>query len=289
MVKKDKISKKIKTHKIVIKATADIHTPEELLIGAESYLSSSDSQMMRAVVLESFTALETFVHNKVFKILDNKLDQLLVKWLKEKTKMNFDDRLGILTPIALGIDNIKNNNLWCRYEKAKRVRNQVTHNGKKVSRKEATEVFSTVYDWLAYLGSTVEMELSLLRLKRYIEEKNIILTKESEVQKVIYDYFAKIKKVELGREVMMPNNRRADFILEFGEQTILIEAKIVRTGNDLKSRKKDYIKQLKNMLDDTNISRVGLVVFFTEYIPDYFQKVLTYENGKISIVGIKAY
>jgi len=51
---------------------AELNTPEELLAGAKALLKSITPQMRRAVVLEAITALEVFIHNKIFKILNLK-------------------------------------------------------------------------------------------------------------------------------------------------------------------------------------------------------------------------
>ena len=82
--------------------TADLHTPEELLDNAETLLASSNPKMMRAAVLEAITALEAYVQSVVFSALGTKLDSLLVQWLEDKTKMDFDSRLSVLTPVAVG-------------------------------------------------------------------------------------------------------------------------------------------------------------------------------------------
>nr|MBA3691953.1 hypothetical protein [Acidobacteriota bacterium] len=81
---------------------AQIHTPEELLDNAETLFATGNAKMMRAAVLEAITSLEAFVQTTVFSALNNKLDPLLVQWLQDKTKMDFDSRLSILTPIAVG-------------------------------------------------------------------------------------------------------------------------------------------------------------------------------------------
>ena len=91
-------------------ALDDLHTPEELLAGAEALLMSTDQgltravdqQLMRPVVLEAITALEAFVHDRVFTRLREHMDPTLVDWLEKKTRTDFDSRLSILAPLALG-------------------------------------------------------------------------------------------------------------------------------------------------------------------------------------------
>ena len=82
---------------------ADLHTPDEILENAEALLNSNNPKMFRGAILEAITALEAYVQKTVFASLENKLDPLLVKWLQEKTMMDFDTRLSLFTPIATGV------------------------------------------------------------------------------------------------------------------------------------------------------------------------------------------
>src|ERR1700687_4125129 len=65
---------------------AELHTPEELLASASALLASGETDVRRAVVLEAITALEAFVHQTIFPVLARTMDDLLVKWLDEKTR-----------------------------------------------------------------------------------------------------------------------------------------------------------------------------------------------------------
>ena len=134
---------------------ADLHTPDEILENAEALLNSNNPKMFRGAILEAITALEAYVQKTVFASLENKLDPLLVKWLQEKTMMDFDTRLSLFTPIATGVFIDKQSDLWKDYKNAKDIRNKVTHSGKKVSKDDAQFVINTVYRWLASLGKTV--------------------------------------------------------------------------------------------------------------------------------------
>lgn len=129
----------------MIAPTAEIHTPEELLDGAEVLFASANPKMMRAAVLEAIAALEAFVQDVVFTALRGKLDPLLVQWLEEKTRIDFDSRLSVLTPVAVGRQIDKQASLWKKYKGAKEIRNKVTHSGRKVSTDEARFVIDTVY------------------------------------------------------------------------------------------------------------------------------------------------
>jgi hypothetical protein len=81
---------------------SDLHTPSELLVAAHKLFDAGDVHLLRPAVLEAMTCLESYVQAVVFKALSNKLDPLLVKWLEDKTRMDFDTRLHLLTPIATG-------------------------------------------------------------------------------------------------------------------------------------------------------------------------------------------
>ena len=79
---------------------ASLHTPEELLDNAETLFLSNNPKMMRAAILEAITALEAYVQSTIFPALNEKLDPVLVKWLEDKTRMDFDSRLSVLTPVV---------------------------------------------------------------------------------------------------------------------------------------------------------------------------------------------
>jgi len=148
---------------------AELHTPEELLAGAEDLLASDNPVTRRAAVLEAITALESYVQATVFPAMSSKVDAVLVEWIERKTRVDFESRLTVLLPVATGRAIDKQSLLWQGYQKAKEIRNKVVHIGAKVSRSQARFVVDTVHDWLAYLGSTAELEVALIGLKRHID------------------------------------------------------------------------------------------------------------------------
>jgi len=269
---------------------ADLHTPEDLLAGAESLLTSDDPLLMRAVVLEAISALETYVNRTVFGILDSKLDPLLVNWLKEKTKSNFDARLEVFTPVALGRSIHKKDELWNNYKVAKEIRNKITHSGSKVTRERAKFVVKTVYDWLAYLGSTAEVELSLLGLKKFVEREKIAISNEQEAASIVGAYFGNTKAAIVESEISYPfqaHNLKVDIKLRFGENTIIVETKYSPTQESFDIMYNSAIKQVNTYLNVSQIARGAIIIFSKGLLSESFSMVKTAEEGRISIVGIK--
>ena len=269
------------------KKYAKIYTPEELLAGAESFLMSDDPQMMRAVVLEAITALEAYVTDRVFSLLDKKIDPLLTKWIKDKTRMDFDSRLSVLTPVALGNPVDKGSILWNNYKKAKRIRNEVTHIGRTVSREEAKFVIDTVYEWLAFLGSISEVELALLGLKIFFEKNKINAKNELALIEIVKQYFVKTKASQYSVETLLSDrtNIRDDLILKFGDHTVLIETKLIKSN--IITFIDTAINQTISMLNISGITRAGIIIFHTEAIPAHLDKVVTLKDGRISLVIIR--
>jgi hypothetical protein len=255
---------------------ADIHTPEELLDNAETLLASNNPKMMRAAALEAITALEAYVQSVVFSALKEKLDPLLVQWLEDKTKMDFDSRLSVLTPVAVEHPIDKNSTLWIDYKKAKEIRNKVTHSGRKVSPKDARSVIDTVYKWLAYLGSTVELKLTLIGLKRYIEENAVKITSEQEGISIITDYFGKTKAAVSSQEVGISSGSKKpsiDLILKFGSFTTLVETKFFPKEVSVRQRLFDVVEQIQRYLAVTGITQSAAVIFHKGDVQEEFQKV----------------
>lgn len=269
-------------------SSAEIHTPEELLGNAEFLISLDSPKTTRAAILESIAALESYVYTTVFVALENKIDPLLVNWLKDKTKMDFDSRLSVLTPIATGFPVSIQSDLWNDYKKAKKIRNKVSHSGTRVSTNEARFVIDTVYSWLAYLGSTVELEASLVGLKEHIEQNNIKVENGRSAVRIIEAYFKQTKAVEAYAEYQIELGkipRRADLIMKFGPHLVLVETKFSSAGYS-HSRLQQAVDQVSSMMIDPSFIHGAVVIFQKgEAIPgiDAIQK---HEQGKVLSVVI---
>jgi hypothetical protein len=110
---------------------------------------------------------------------------------------------------------------------------------------------------------------------------------EREVLKLAKDFFDKVEDKSSDSEVVLEGGKRADLILDFGNEKILFEFKTANNGLNLRSRKNDYLQQVKSLLSHTEHTRAAIVVIFKDEMPEIFkQKVLTYEDGQISVVGI---
>jgi hypothetical protein len=135
-------------------------TPAELLETAERLFAEGDGNrsIYRVAVLEAITALEANVRDKVFSALQARVGDDLTKWLEEKTRMDFDTRLGLFIPIATGLKVDKGDKLWSDFKKAKEIRNTVTHSGKRVTRYQARSVIDTVYEWMEYLNQAQQSQ-----------------------------------------------------------------------------------------------------------------------------------
>jgi hypothetical protein len=270
-------------------SVAQLHTPEELLDNAETLFATGNAKMMRAAVLEAITSLETFVQTTIFLALNNKLDPLLVQWLQDKTKMDFDSRLSVLTPIAVGQSVDKTSTLWSDYKKAKEIRNKVTHSGVKVDKSDARFVIDTVYAWLSYLGSTVEVEVALMGLKRFIVESGITVSKEADAISLIERFFGETKAALSSKEVKLVlgnRNLRADLILKFGQNTVLIEVKFVPSATE--SLVLSAVQQTHNYMVASSVEQ-GVVIIFQKETPQFgFENVVKYNEGKIYVLIVQA-
>jgi len=95
-------------------------TPAELLATAERLFSAGDQNMYRAAILEAITALEANVRDKAFPALQLKVGGDLTKWLEEKTRMDFEARLGLFIPLATCLKVNKKDKLWNDYKSLKK-------------------------------------------------------------------------------------------------------------------------------------------------------------------------
>lgn len=276
-----------------MKKIVKLHSPEELLNVADSLLSSKKNELMRAVVLESITALESYVYKIVFDVLNKKYEKNLVELLEQKTKMDFDSRISTLVSVATGKTIHKGGKLWKDYKESKKIRNNVTHSGKVVSFDEASFVLNTVYDWIAYLGANAEIELALLGLKTYMKKYKTDIFQNKNIsgenfEAFISDYFSDLAPEKINLDNINNNNKiigKADISLELGDYSVIIEAKI--NNKNLERTISIAKKQLNNMLRNTNFSKGVIVIYQIGEIPKYYDKVREIDDGSISIVVIQ--
>jgi hypothetical protein len=273
-----------------LREKAELHTPEELLMNAQDFLESDNEAMLRACVLEAITALEAYVQKVVFDVFNEQFPDILVKWIKEKTMMDFDTRISTLTSVALGQQIDKNDTLWSNYKVAKGIRNDVTHSGRKVTKKDASFVIQTVYDWLSFLGSTAEVDLSLYSLKNYIEKKNITPSSEKEAVNLVAKFYRETKAASSDNETTkLPIVVRPDLILHFGKYKILIETKLLKGSIESVERNKStYLYQVNELLSKTMIERAALIIFCKGNLPEVYNKIQLYSDGKIKVIYIQA-
>ena len=178
--------------------------------------------------------------------------------------------------------------LWNDYKRAKEIRNRVTHIGRRVSRNEAKFVVQTVYKWLAFLGSTVEVELALQGLKIFIETSSTRIDSETEGSKLVRHYFRRTKSASLHSEPQLQglSDERPDLILRFGDHTVLVEVKFLLEANLLVLLERAVL-QTVSYLQQSGINRAALVVLCPQKIPEPYQKIRTLEDGRLSLVVIR--
>lgn len=268
--------------------SADLHTPEELLAGAESLLVERDEQLMRAAVLEAITALEAYVHRTVFGVLHRTIDPALADCLDKKTRMDFDTRLSILVPAATGIAVDQTSSLWQRYKAAKTIRNRVTHGGSRVTREEARTVVETVKEWLSVIGSTADVDLSLLGLKKYVERRKIPVPDEASAVHLVERYFAKTRAAAAEHELAVAPQSRVDLVLRFGSRRVLVEVKYLRDGvTELDKQIDRAVATAKKHAQPTGDARTAVVVFSDTELPRRFRDVERRADGAVSVVVIR--
>jgi len=132
-------------------------TPAELLETAEELFKMRNSKMYRAAILEAITALESYVASEIMGTLEIIVGTQLAKWLKVKTRFDFDARLGVITSFVTGVEIDKDGRLWSDYKKSKEIRNKVTHSGKKVTEEQSRFIIDITYEWIDFLNQAQEI------------------------------------------------------------------------------------------------------------------------------------
>jgi hypothetical protein len=271
--------------------TAELHTPDELLANASAMYATGDTKLFRGAILESITALEAFVQRTVFRSLQGRLDPQLVNWLEEKTQMDFDSRLSVLTPVATGLPIDKDSRLWCGYKKAKEIRNKVVHSGRKVSAADVEFVMTTVSEWLSYIGSTVELEAVLLALKEWVEQTGKPhIDNELQAIQLVVQYFQSSKVAKTALEVPMAassRQRRADMILDFGSRRVLVETKFCRFTKNFRNLIWEGVGQVDDLRKAANISQACVIAFIPKRLNGLPKSVERHLGGEILSIAIE--
>jgi hypothetical protein len=265
---------------------AELHTPDELLANATAMYTSGDSKLFRPAILEAITALEAFVQRTVFESLAGKLDPLLLKWLDEKTRMDFDTRLSILTPVATGLPIDKGGSLWRGYKSAKEIRNKVVHSGRKVTKEDTTMVIQVVRDWLSYLGSNVELEAALVDLKKWVEDQDALVINDPREAEILVDEFFRHTKAASAAHEVDVGAQRADLILDFGPRKVVVEAKLVRSGRNIINVRRAAIDQVDRIRREAHIHQACVVMFAKGLERTLFSQVERHDGGTIISVII---
>lgn len=266
-----------------------INTPDELLAIAERYFASNDPTMMRAAVLEAMAALETFVQKKVFAALEGKLDPLLRKWLEEKTKMDFDSRLRVLAPVAMGRPVDTRDKLWQNYQEARGIRNRVTHAGIRVTQERARFVIDTVYRWLAFLGSSVELQVALVGLRDYFDRRqHLPIRNANDAVNVIIQYFSKARAAQITAQPNLPlaGQPRPDVTLTFGPYRVVIEAKFAQQ-RAIEQVISEALSQLRSLLLKLEATIGAVVIFYTGDLSDMYKDIRVLDEGRLYVLVIR--
>jgi hypothetical protein len=271
---------------------ADLHTPEELLDNAETLFASHNPKLMRAAILEAITALESYVQEKVFAGLETKIDAQLAKWLEEKTRMDFDTRLAILTPVAIGIQVDKQSSLWNSYKTAKEIRNTITHSGKKVSETDARFVIDTVYEWLAYLGGTLSLELALSEFKRYVEANVVGIQSEAQATALVRDYFMNSPAAKSAASLLtlLDDDPRVktDVAIKLGEYHVFVETKFGQFSINHIDQAVEQTQAITYALRNKGVFFQNAIIYFTwNRIPDSFNAIQIRNKGQTYLAVIK--
>ena len=181
----------------------------------------------RAAVLEAITALEAFVHKTVFGLLERTYDPLLVTWLKARTQSDFESRLFVLTPVG-GTPGRQGVSAMEGLRRSQGHSEQSHPYREEGLPSRSRFVLATVRSWLAYLGSTAEVALALDGLKTYIESAGILIANEAAAERVVHQYFERTSPAVVAQP-RIADGRKADLLLDYGDETVVVEIKLVRT------------------------------------------------------------
>lgn len=270
---------------------ARLHTPGELLDTARELLDSGNHKYYRGAVLEALASLESFIQLTIFPSLRQRFSEGFSTWLEKRTRMDFDSRLSVLSPIATGVPVDTSSAMWTKYKQTREVRNSVAHGGRKVTKAQAQAVIDMTAEWMAYLGSTIELENALLELKQWVESQTSspVQTEEDGVR-IIVEFFSRTKAAQSSIEQRFEVNGihvQADAVLDFGAKKVLIETKLTRGKRENRSLVNASLKQIDRIREITGITQACLVIFAASREEDIPNVVEKHSNGEVFTVVIR--
>jgi hypothetical protein len=156
-----------------------------------------------------------------------------------------------------------------------------------VSPADATFVVDTVRSWLAYLGSSAEVALSLQGLKDHVERNGLSVSDGREAEILVGDYFRGTSPA-IEAKADGANRMRPDLVLAFGGETVVVEIKLVRQiVRDLESWIADAARQALRYAEANNITRAAVVIFVRSTPPEAYRTVRV-RDGAVVVVVIEA-
>lgn len=276
-------------HKIETK----VHNPSELLAGAHSLLERDDPHFNRAAVLEAISALEAYVASVIMNALEQEYPASLVELLKQKTKMDFDSRLSVLVPLATGQDLDKGGQLWQKYKKCKGIRNKVTHIGSVVDYEEAKLTVNTVFEWLSFMGSTAEIDISMLSLKKTIERNPQKYSNYQSLENELSKFFdiTNSYKASFGNLHETPDGKliESDIEVEIGSKKVVIEVRNLHDRFSIDMQLERASSMVRDLVHSGKFDKGVLLLLCRHEIPEKYESLIRRNSGRISIIPVKMF
>ena len=198
-----------------------------------------------------------------------------------------------ITPIALNKKIDKESDEWrnlkTNLDKAREIRNKITHEGRKASKKDVDQVFKAINTWLEYLGYIVDIDLSVIQLKWYIEENKTIIVSEEVIRALVQQFFQETQaykeRTKMIGTVFSVAGPVADLMLQFGGKSVGIEFKIF-SGNsdDFEKMKSKWLTQLRKILIHFKLNRIILIVISNTDLSNSYEDFTDIKNEHISMI-----
>lgn len=148
-------------------------------------------------------------------------------------------------------------------------------------------VLATVRRWMAFIGSTAELTVTLDGLRRYVETAHVAVRDPQDAEAVVQRYFAKAPRDMIVMRAVLDQGYEFDFILQFSDQRVPVEVKLLlRSTDDAELRIRRFTVGLASIVRSGQFSRGALVVFTRSVPPEAYRVARVVEDGDVSVVVI---
>ena len=143
------------------------------------------------------------------------------------------------------------------------------------------------------MGSTAEIDTSLLSLKKAIEREPERFSSYKTIEREICNYFGITKeaKSKIGEIYQFKDGSlaEADMVVEIGNKKVLIEYKTLHDRHTIDMQLEMATRHVRKLLYAEKFDKAAILFLCRKEIPKNYEMLMREMDGKISMIPIKLF